>query len=639
MTFEQLGLSAPILKALKEQGYVDPSPIQEKAIPPALTGRDVLGCAQTGTGKTCAFAAPILQQLDERPVQGRPIRALILTPTRELAIQIGESFDAYGKYLKLRHAVIFGGVGQNPQVEALKRGVDILVATPGRLMDLYQQGFVYLDQLEIFVLDEADRMLDMGFIHDVKKILKWLPAQKQTMLFSATMPGEVMELVNSLLRDPARVAVDPVSSPVEAIEQRVCFVDKGNKTRLLAWLLEHEGVKNALVFTRTKHGANKVARDLMKEGVTAAAIHGNKSQTARQQALSDFKAGRVQCLVATDIAARGLDIEELSHVFNYNLPEVPETYVHRIGRTGRAGRGGEAISFCDFGEKPLLKDIEKLMGRSVPVLEGHPFPMQIFEAPKRDKNGKIINEEDAEARAAARQLKRERDQARQAAEKEKREKELARQQAAAQVLEQQEPAPKSRRRRKKKPAAETAAPVQIPAAEEEPLDDYLPQRPKLTRPGALLDTGDAMPNTEFTRPDPFDSDVIMDATARLLAPRKPLYGSGTARDSRAPRKESGRRKAAPQPRQEEPPIPEEKPAKKRRSRKKSAAAQPAGQQAAPRKKAAHQEQAQKERGGRGKKHSHDRGSRGPMEPHKSGQTKDSTEQASLIKPFYINVGR
>ena len=639
MTFEQLGLSAPILKALKEQGYVAPSPIQERAIPPALMGRDVLGCAQTGTGKTCAFAVPILQQLDQRPIPGRPIRALILTPTRELAIQIGESFDAYGKYLKLRHTVIFGGVGQNPQVEALKRGSDILVATPGRLMDLYQQGFVSMDKLEIFVLDEADRMLDMGFIHDVKKILKWLPAQKQTMLFSATMPGEVMELVNSLLRDPARVAVDPVSSPVEAIEQRVCFVDKGSKTRLLAWLLEHEGVKNALVFTRTKHGANKVARDLMKEGVTAAAIHGNKSQTARQQALSDFKAGRIQCLVATDIAARGLDIEELSHVFNYNLPEVPETYVHRIGRTGRAGRGGEAISFCDFGEKPLLKDIEKLMGRSVPVLDGHPFPMQIFEAPKRDKNGKIINEEDAEARAAARQLKRERDQARQAAEKEKREKELARQQAAAQVLEQQEPALKSRRRRKKKAAPEAAA-QSLPPVADEPLDDYLPQRPKLTRPGTLLDTGDAMPNTEFTRPDPLDSDVIMDATARLLAPRKPLYGSSPVRDSRSPRKEGSRRKAAPQPRQEEQsPAPEQKPPKKRRSRKKSAA-QPAGQQAAaPQKGAAHQEQARKERSGRGKKHSHDRGGRGPMEPHKSGQTKDSTEQASLIKPFYINVGR
>ena len=541
MTFKQLGLSAPILNALEEQGYVKPSPIQEKAIPPALTGRDVLGCAQTGTGKTCAFATPILQQLDQRPAQGHPIRALILTPTRELAIQIGESFDAYGKYLKLRHTVIFGGVGQNPQVEAIKRGVDVLVATPGRLMDLYQQGFVELDKLEIFVLDEADRMLDMGFIHDVKKILKWLPAKKQTMLFSATMPGEVMELVNSLLHDPARVEVDPVSSPVEAIEQKICFVDKGNKTRLLAWLLEREGAKSALVFTRTKHGANKVARDLVKEGISAAAIHGNKSQTARQQALNDFKAGKLRCLVATDIAARGLDIEDLSHVFNYNLPEVPETYVHRIGRTGRAGRGGEAISFCDFGEKPLLKDIEKLIGRKVPVLEDHPFPMQVFEAPKRDKNGKIINEEDAEARAAARQLKRERDQARQAAEKEKRQKELERQQAAAQVLEQQEPAHKSRRRRRKKPAeAENTAGVQAAEREEQKAEEYLPQRPKLTRPGTLMDTGDAMPNTEFSRPNPFDSDIIMDATARLLAPRRPVYGArrGSAADRKSPERSS-----------------------------------------------------------------------------------------------------
>ena len=339
MTFQSLGLCAPILAALKEQGYEAPSPIQEQAIPPALAGRDVLGCAQTGTGKTCAFASPILQRLSAARTPDHRLRALILTPTRELAIQIGESFAAYGAHLSLRHTVIFGGVGQNPQVEALGRGVDILVATPGRLMDLYQQGFVRLEDLEIFVLDEADRMLDMGFIHDVKKILKWLPAKKQTMLFSATMPPEIAALVNSLLHDPARVAVDPVSSPVEAIQQSVYFVDKGNKTKLLALLIGQLDVKNALVFTRTKHGANKVARDLSKEGITAAAIHGNKSQTARQQALSDFKAGRIRCLVATDIAARGLDIEELSHVFNYNLPEVPETYVHRIGRTGRGGPG------------------------------------------------------------------------------------------------------------------------------------------------------------------------------------------------------------------------------------------------------------------------------------------------------------
>ena len=637
MTFKQLGLSAPILKALEEQGYVKPSPIQEKAIPPALTGRDVLGCAQTGTGKTCAFATPILQQLDQRPVQGHPIRALILTPTRELAIQIGESFDAYGKYLKLRHTVIFGGVGQNPQVEAIKRGVDVLVATPGRLMDLYQQGFVALDKLEIFVLDEADRMLDMGFIHDVKKILKWLPAKKQTMLFSATMPGEVMELVNSLLHDPARVEVDPVSSPVEAIEQKICFVDKGNKTRLLAWLLEREGAKSALVFTRTKHGANKVARDLVKEGISAAAIHGNKSQTARQQALSDFKAGKLRCLVATDIAARGLDIEDLSHVFNYNLPEVPETYVHRIGRTGRAGRGGEAISFCDFGEKPLLKDIEKLIGRKVPVLEDHPFPMQVFEAPKRDKNGKIINEEDAEARAAARQLKRERDQARQAAEKEKRQKEQERQQAAAQVLEQQEPAHKSRRRRRKKPAeAENAAGVQAAEREEQKTEEYLPQRPKLTRPGTLMDTGDAMPNTEFSRPNPFDSDIIMDATARLLAPRRSVYGSSEAarpqKGERSRQKKSGGQQ--PKHREESAPAQEKTPSgQKHRGGKKP--------------QQGHQERTETTKGASTKgaprqKQKNNRRSnagRSPVEPFRSGQTKDSTEQASLIKPFYINVGR
>ena len=408
MTFQDLGLIAPILKALEEQGYQRPSPIQAKAIPSALTGRDVLGCAQTGTGKTCAFATPILQRVNSKKVQGRPIRALILTPTRELAIQIGESFDAYGKNLPLRTAVIFGGVGQGPQVDKLKQGVDILVATPGRLEDLYQQGFIDVSKLEIFVLDEADRMLDMGFIHDVKKILKWLPEKKQTLFFSATMPPEITALVNSLLHDPVRVAVDPVSSPVEAIEQSVYFVDKGNKTRLLAHLVEQLGVKNALVFTRTKHGANKVARDLEKAGIQAAAIHGNKSQTARQQALADFKAGTVRCLVATDIAARGLDIEELSHVFNYNLTEVPETYVHRIGRTGRAGREGVAVSLCDFAEKDLLKGIEKLIGRKLPVVEGHPFPMVNFEAPKRDKHGKIINEEDAEARAAARERKKER---------------------------------------------------------------------------------------------------------------------------------------------------------------------------------------------------------------------------------------
>ena len=415
MTFQDLGLCPSILSALKDLNYEKPSPIQEKAIPPALTGRDVLGCAQTGTGKTCAFATPILQQLSARkaePLRGvRPIRALILTPTRELALQIQESFEAYGKNLPLRSAVIFGGVGQQPQVDKLKAGVDILVATPGRLEDLHNQGYIHVEKLEIFVLDEADRMLDMGFIHDVKKILTWIPQRKQTLFFSATMPPEVQHLVDALLVDPVKVAVNPVSSPVEVIDQRLFYVDRTNKGKLLSMLVKHPDVKNALVFTRTKHGANKVAADLEKAGIHAAAIHGNKSQTARQQALADFKSGRVKVLVATDIAARGLDIEELSHVFNYNLPDVPETYVHRIGRTGRAGRGGTAVSFCEFGEKELLAPIEKLLKKTIPVVEGHPYPMEVFEAPKRDKHGKIVNADDQEARQAARERKKSREEA------------------------------------------------------------------------------------------------------------------------------------------------------------------------------------------------------------------------------------
>ena len=617
MTFQSLGLCAPILAALKEQGYEAPSPIQEQAIPPALAGRDVLGCAQTGTGKTCAFASPILQRLSEARTPDHRLRALILTPTRELAIQIGESFAAYGAHLSLRHTVIFGGVGQNPQVEALGRGVDILVATPGRLMDLYQQGFVRLEDLEIFVLDEADRMLDMGFIHDVKKILKWLPAKKQTMLFSATMPPEIAALVNSLLHDPAQVAVDPVSSPVEAIRQSVYFVDKCNKTKLLALLIGQLEVKNALVFTRTKHGANKVARDLGKEGITAAAIHGNKSQTARQQALSDFKAGRIRCLVATDIAARGLDIEDLSHVFNYNLPEVPETYVHRIGRTGRAGREGVAVSFCDFGEKPLLKDIEKLIGRTVPAVEDHPFPMGVLEAPKRDSRGRIVNEEDAEARAAAKEQRRQRDAANKAAAEERKRK-------AAQALLEAEAAPDSsgekparKCRRRGKGASQEAQAVQPPLSPpKEPA-----HRSKLTRPGTRMETGSAMPRTEFDRPDPLSGDHIMDATARLLAPRKPVSAPESHRE--------GSRRSAP------------------RSRKRG------GHDATPRQAPARTEAPQNAKGGHsahsdrktaptaGGSRRPDRrrsrgGPRGPIEPMKSSRTKDSTEQHSLMKPYYLD---
>ena len=616
MTFQDLGLIAPILKALETQGYQRPSPIQAKAIPPALTGRDVLGCAQTGTGKTCAFATPILQRLNSKKVQGRPIRALILTPTRELAIQIGESFDAYGKNLPLRTAVIFGGVGQGPQVDKLNRGVDILVATPGRLEDLYQQGFIDVSKLEIFVLDEADRMLDMGFIHDVKKILKWLPEKKQTLFFSATMPPEITALVNSLLHDPARVAVDPVSSPVEVIRQSVYFVDRGNKTRLLAHLMEKYEVPSALVFTRTKHGANKVARDLEKSGIPAAAIHGNKSQTARQQALADFKVGKIRALVATDIAARGLDIEDLSHVFNYNLPEVPETYVHRIGRTGRAGKGGVAIALCEFGEKPLLRDIEKLTGKKVPVVEEHPWPMEVLEAPARDRNGKIINPEDAEARAAARERSRQR-----------REQAKAEPVAVSVPQPEQQPAREEKKKRRRHKKKGTAAPEQSvsPVSGQrlpEPQTQTPPApRPKLTRPGTRLDTGSQMPTVEFDRPDPLAGDRIMDATARLLAPRRPsrpverIPAAAEAHSPEPSRKSRRSRRKKPSAGQRLEEQQSGKPLPKQETRK-AEPARPA-QKAAPK----------KERPAR------------RQERNTRSQTKDSTQQKSLMKPYYLSDDR
>ena len=349
MTFNELNLSAPVLRAVAQAGYESPSPIQAAAIPPVLAGRDLMGCAQTGTGKTAAFALPMLDRLTaSAPRKKGAIRALILTPTRELALQIGESFEAYGKYLTLRSTVIFGGVGQAPQVAALKKGVDILIACPGRLNDLVGQGLLDLSNMEIFVLDEADRMLDMGFVHDVKKVIAKLPRQRQNLMFSATMPKEIEQLAAGILHDPAFVKVDPVSSTVDRIQQSLYFVEKGNKKFLLPWLIKNlrPEVVNALVFSRTKHGADKIAKDLNKQGIPAAAIHGNKSQTARVTALEDFKAGKTRVLVATDIAARGIDISELSHVFNYDLPEVPETYVHRIGRTARAGADGTAVSFC-----------------------------------------------------------------------------------------------------------------------------------------------------------------------------------------------------------------------------------------------------------------------------------------------------
>ncbi len=374
MTFHDLELIPPLLKAVEKAGYTAPSPIQQKAIRPVLAGRDLLGCAQTGTGKTAAFALPILQRLAaSRPAQRR-VRALILTPTRELALQIDESFAEYGRYLPLRHAVVFGGVGQGPQVAALEHGVDILVACPGRLNDLIGQGFADLGSVEIFVLDEADRMLDMGFVNDVKKVIRQLPQKRQTLMFSATMPTEIEQLAESILRDAVEVKVDPVSSTVDKIEQSLYYVSKADKPALLAKLVGQDTVKNALVFSRTKHGADRIARILNKAGVPAAAIHGNKSQNARVAALESFKAGRIKALVATDIAARGIDISELSHVFNYDLPEVAETYVHRIGRTARAGQSGFAVSFCSPEEQEYLAGIEKLNRKRIPVAGGTPAP-------------------------------------------------------------------------------------------------------------------------------------------------------------------------------------------------------------------------------------------------------------------------
>lgn len=376
MSFKQLSLIEPLLRALTTEGYEHPTPIQEQAIPIVLQGRDLLGCAQTGTGKTAAFALPILQHLfTKKPTNpgAKAIRCLILTPTRELAIQIDESVGAYGRNLNIRHQVVFGGVSQYAQTEGLKRGCDIMVATPGRLLDLMNQKYISLSDIEIFVLDEADRMLDMGFIHDVKKVIAKLPTKRQTLFFSATMPPEISNLANSILTDPLRVEVTPASTTAEKVTQALYMVDKADKKHLLKHLLEDNAIRSVLVFTRTKHGANKVAGDLTKSGIHAEAIHGNKSQNARQLALTNFKKGKTRVLVATDIAARGIDIDELSHVINYELPNIPETYVHRIGRTGRAGASGIALSFCEAEEIPYLKDIQKLTGQLVPVVEGHPY--------------------------------------------------------------------------------------------------------------------------------------------------------------------------------------------------------------------------------------------------------------------------
>ena len=375
MTFEDLNLIEPIRKALQQEGYTTPTPIQAEAIPIVTDGYDLLGCAQTGTGKTAAFSIPIIQKLynQQQKERSRGIKALILTPTRELAIQIDESFEAYGRYANLRHAVIFGGVGQKPQTDALQRGVDILIATPGRLLDLINQGYVSLKSLDFFVLDEADRMLDMGFIHDIKRILPLLPKKRQSLFFSATMPPEIEKLASTILYKPEKVEVTPVSSTVDTIDQYIYYVEKKDKISLLTSLLANKSLESVLVFARTKHGADKIAKSLVKSEIVAEAIHGNKSQNARQRALSNFKDGSTRVLIATDIAARGIDVDNLSHVINYELPNVPETYVHRIGRTGRVGRSGVAYSFCDAEEMPLLKDIHKLIGKQISAAGGNPF--------------------------------------------------------------------------------------------------------------------------------------------------------------------------------------------------------------------------------------------------------------------------
>ncbi len=391
MTFNDLNLIEPISKALVKSGYTTPTPIQAEAIPILLEGHDLLGCAQTGTGKTAAFSIPIIQHIEKNRTheKRRAIKALILTPTRELAIQIDECFKAYGEFTSLRHTVIFGGVGQAPQVNALKAGVDVLIATPGRLIDLAGQGFIKLSTLEFFVLDEADHMLDMGFIHDIRRILPMLPARRQSLFFSATMPREIEKLANTILTNPRKVEVTPASSTVDKIEQYLYYTEKKNE--LLIELLANPAMESVLVFTRTKYGADKVAKLLNRNKITAEAIHGNKSQNNRQRTLANFKERKTRVLIATDIASRGIDVDDLSHVVNYELPNVPETYVHRIGRTGRAGRQGVAYSFCKEEEMPLLRDIEKLIGKRIEVAGGTPFVTAKAEAapskkaaPKKD---------------------------------------------------------------------------------------------------------------------------------------------------------------------------------------------------------------------------------------------------------------
>ncbi|MBS1635248.1 MAG: DEAD/DEAH box helicase [Bacteroidetes bacterium] len=382
MTFYDLKISKPLLAALDKMGYTEPTPIQQQAIPHILEGRDIFGCAQTGTGKTAAFSLPILQTLAARQQHpsGRAIRSLILAPTRELALQISENINAYSAHLPISFTTIFGGVSQHNQVKDLRRGVDILIATPGRLLDLMEQGFIKLNHVEFFVLDEADRMLDMGFINDIKRVISKLPAKKQTLFFSATAAPDIMKLANSLLKDPIHISVTPVSSTSELITQKVYFVAKENKRALLKFILKDSKIDHVLVFTRTKRGADRVAKDLNRDGIKAEAIHGDKSQGARERALKGFKNKSIRVLVATDIASRGIDVDKLSHVINYEIPEQAETYVHRIGRTGRAGSSGVAISLCMQDEAPYLKDIQKLIKQTIPVVTDHPYPESVHVA-------------------------------------------------------------------------------------------------------------------------------------------------------------------------------------------------------------------------------------------------------------------
>lgn len=374
MTFQDLHLINPILRAVKDKNYTNPTPIQEQAIPIILKGRDVLGCAQTGTGKTAAFSIPIIQNLEKYRTNKRVIKCLIVTPTRELAIQINDSIQDYSKYTAVKHTVIFGGVKQGPQIEKLKKGLDILIATPGRLLDLIQQGFIRLDHIEVFVLDEADRMLDMGFIHDIKRIIKILPKRRQSLFFSATMPNNIVELSETILYKPIKVEVSPVSSTADTIQQFIYYTNKKLKKELLLHILDEKDIDQVLLFSRTKHGANRIVRDLEKKNVLAAAIHGDRSQNQRQKALKDFKTGKIRVLVATDIAARGIDIDKLRYVMNYDIPNEPETYVHRIGRSGRAGEEGIALSICEPEEIEYIKSIEKLIGKKIIPIKSHPFP-------------------------------------------------------------------------------------------------------------------------------------------------------------------------------------------------------------------------------------------------------------------------